>query len=365
MNDNIPYPSPANFDSAAQGFDRKKPRGTRVAGLAIMQAMAHQIFWSVNYEVSSPSNFPTPSSENCVSAKALFQSNAPQNVRVHNCVVCVIKPGGLILSEWQVQYSVNISAKGEKKTNPQQKKKSRKATTKFQAKSSGFQPTEPKPKREPLGPVEYFEKLLTTFRNQQKSLKSKFNSVFVTKQNVFKFSTQEMKKHFSEKKRNFSFGLRRIMKKHQEAMKTEKVSSGQPSDQVTTKEEPQLPKGTESYNAVPPKDVYAAIEFQRLSRVISSLKTNDKMQLIAALNHCSQKCAKWKRDTTQCERASHLIRKYDIEFDPELFLKYTQFACKKYKLTLEYLDVVLQTAYLETTRLQVESINLSAVLFCH
>lgn len=100
----FPVPDPTNFDQAANAFDLRKPTGTHIDGIAIIQSGVHPV-WSVNY---TSNGFILPSFNNIPSARREFQHSAPTGTSVGIVSVCTIKPGGLILSKWQVQYIVSV-----------------------------------------------------------------------------------------------------------------------------------------------------------------------------------------------------------------------------------------------------------------
>lgn len=383
-NGQVPPPAPENFDKAGEMFNRYKPVGTRIAGLAIIQSMAQIIFWSVNYEVDTDSQFPKPTSANCVAAKAKFQSAAPTNTSVHECVVCEIKPGGLVVSKWQVQYSVKMTGSSDNtnlrnrrigkdkqpiKSNLQRRTNNEKARVNNSnndlrnnkvtmpninkkiafvkaTSESTRRATSPKENEHILNQI-----LSTTARvyKETKQLQKKYRDVFISKTNVFKYDNNEINKWFSRKKKNFSFGLKRIMNKHRRQEKTTEIKQIKVQEENLTKTDQINKQNKEEevskpqINLIDPKQLYENIEAQRLMKVFTTITSNDKMLLLGAIRHVllSRNC-KYQSCTSRqvCVTVSELLRKYDMIDSDEVYDKFLKAAKLRYKIDDTYLDAL-------------------------
>lgn len=101
----LPKPEPTAFDNAAAILDSCKPQGTQLSGIAIVQSGAEPE-WSANYTTTT---FPAPTLANIPRARRVFQRSAPPGSIVGVVSVCIIKPGGLVITKWQVHYLVRDS----------------------------------------------------------------------------------------------------------------------------------------------------------------------------------------------------------------------------------------------------------------
>lgn len=106
----FPPPEPRKFNQAARLFDRCKPIGANVDRIDIVQT-GNNPEWSVNYSVSG---FLPPQPSNITAARQEFQHRAPRGSIVGTVSVCIIKPGGLIISKWQVHYIVTQSTRSRR-----------------------------------------------------------------------------------------------------------------------------------------------------------------------------------------------------------------------------------------------------------
>lgn len=385
MNVNIPFPSAEAFDEAARGFDQVKPKGTRIAGLAIIKFTAQLIFWSVNYEVDDSSQFPLAKVENCVAAKAKLQSVAPHNTAVHQVCVCEIKPGGLALRKWQVQYSVQMRAQGERTTYTHKSEETKKVRSlpKVQKQQQRKQiPSEKKNLTSQIRPITFdtkfgnsrreasdvIERVANLMKKQiaeVRQTRKKYSDLFVTKSNVFRYTPSEINTWFSERKRNFTFGLRRIMakqqKKAQEIRKTE-ANEGQNQSEAQllkrTKRKTKLkpvqfvkgestvkdsipvttPRALEKYAVVAPGDLYQSLEARRIMQRLQDVTHKDKMKVLASIAHVSQ-CSN-ENHTPRCVRASEILRRFECVADKQTLDKVISLALDRYKISHRYLQEV-------------------------
>lgn len=273
----VPPPTPENFDAAARAFDAAKPGGTKIAGLAIITATINLILWSVNYEVVSDA-FPTPSASNCTAAKAKFQRQAPAGTTVKTVCVCQIKPGGLVLSKWQVTYTVNLRASGVR-TSPQNRKS---------------KPIKVKVcKRSPLKFIKEGEKPSITDRLESKirHLEQRFDK-WLTVHNIRKFSNATINSWVSRKKRNAAYALKRIVNKVSSAAAPEKEKR---RDKVM-------------YTAVPPpyKDMECKTYIYRINR---SPAKDVILGAIATIHRCSDST----KFSARLIRAGKVLREHGLQ----------------------------------------------------
>nr|WJE88698.1 MAG: hypothetical protein [Halyomorpha halys partiti-like virus 1] len=354
----IPIVNETNFDEAASAFNTIKPAGTRINGIALVFGLITS-YWSVNYEVVSD-QFPTPSAENCVKAKAKFQSAiASSNGAVKDVEAIVIKPGGLLIRKWQVRYFVKMRAESEpvtirprrhrrgNKTLSKPDKRSKRSTgitfVKSTTSTKSKVQTDNHDKKKNATDME--EKVLKLFKeklNQAKLMKSKISNTFIDKSNVFKFKANDIKRWFSPRKANFSFGLRRILHK-QRAHNAERVARQVTPPKVKSESPEQKPKIKEvSYNAVAPGTVYEDIRTQEIFRNVFN-ENKEKIKIIAALFHIVH-CKRLNHNPAHCGLATEIVIKYNLHGTKEQQTS----ALKKLQMTYNLTDEVLVKIHLVT-----------------
>lgn len=342
----VPIPAPEHFDRAAQCFDRSKPNGTKVAGLAIIIQAIGVSFWSVNYEVVAD-NFPIPCVENCVRAKSQFQSKAPPHTNVHQVEVCEIKPGGLVIDKWQVKYSVSQRAQGERKDKVERKKKSEvvksKQTGNFRVKDCCS-----KTKNEERGTHvadRGFNDMLTVLKktlNETKKVRAKMSNAFVSKQNVFSFSNSDVKRWFSKPKRNFTFGLKRILRKQRNQKKVEIVDKPltfrpikfQKASENVAEEINHVTRVEKPFLNV---NVYEDFEVRLKLSDFLRIGSHDRTEVHAALHHVVN-CKRLKRSQAECAKASDLLRRHDMIMNKSLAVELLKLLNEKFSYTEDFFD---------------------------
>lgn len=306
----VPPPAPENFDQAAQIFDSRKPIGTRIAGIAIV--IGAQILWSVNYEVDAD-QFPVPTATNRDKARAKFQSVQPTNAAVVQCSVCQIKPGGLVLSKWQITYSVKMRAAARSKT-PE-------GRPEVKTKSPVREKRTPKESETPQAHSSHLlNKLLLNIEEEKKrtvSLAARFQDLFITKKTVDRVTSREARRWMSKSKSNVVHALKRIMRKGQadKASPAPKhikfVSAGNmmPPAAPVAKESPPANPPTMNAELQDPAKLYKAIEKTGLVAKIKAAR-QDKIAICASLLHVAS-CRKEKPDEA-CQRSAYWLHSYDI-----------------------------------------------------
>lgn len=292
----VPQPNENTFDEAAQVFNQKKPIGTRIAGLAIV--IGTQILWSVNYEVDDPTKFPVPKAENRDVARAKFQSSQPTNAAVVQCSVCQIKPGGLVLTKWQVTYAVKMQASASSKKSEKRRE-------------DKIKPPSKETKEDPT--FRTVSQLFKTAIKTQQSVRQRMNAVFITKKNVDQYTSRDARTWFTKGKCNALHALKRIANK----AKSKVVKEVQPVKFV--KGETLYAKEGErkiTFQNINPVDVYSGIRRKALIKRINEAK-QDKLRLAAALYHitlCRKRSegSEFSGHTARCEHAAYQLLKHDI-----------------------------------------------------
>lgn len=336
----VPPPAPENIDAAAAAFDAAKPSGTRIAGLAIIYQTLANVFWSVNYEVDSQSTFPVPKIANCVTAKAHFQSSAPGNVHVHQAQVCTDKPGGLVLSKWQVTYSVNLRAAGSQRTKNLKKQNSLKLnnskfkTVKFVKSSKTHAQELAELRPQAFNPTRVLNDLAKKVEEQVKvktQAKEKFGSIYISNKNVFDVKISDVNKWFSTKKKNFTFGLRRILTKKRKATKCP-VPITNPGEEII------IPKHL--FEEIPdPKRVYINLSICSQMRHIAQ-HCRDKLHLAQALHHVSAcKQEKYPPHILGCMSATRFLSDHDITSNVTIYPELLDEVCQRYRIDKNQLKV--------------------------
>lgn len=313
----VPPPAPENFDEAAAIFNSRKPAGTRIAGIAIV--IGAQILWSVNYEVDDD-RFPVPKRENRDKARSKFQSSQPTNAAVVQVSMCQIKPGGLVLSKWQVTYAVKMEAAA---TPPlpitkHDSRPRRNATEVYGTNKT----TDPQTKNDHQDRIpnlfhEVQQRTMEWCKKEtaaRNALRSRLLDFFVTKTNVQRVTSREARTWMSKGKSNVVHALKRIAAK---ATRTEKP---QPKTRpniptvrfesagFTTPQEVKPP--STKMNQTDPANIYKAIERNALITKIKDAKS-DKLAVLSSLLHVAS-CKKGDRPSQQCVRSAYWLQTYNI-----------------------------------------------------
>lgn len=321
----VPLPAPENFDEAAQVFNQRKPAGTRIAGIAIV--ISTTLLWSVNYEVDDEDKFPAPRGENRDKARSKLQSVQPTNAALVQCLVCQIKPGGLVLSKWQVTYSVRITAGAHPRNETRRdiEKQAAKASPKSQDRIKSDAP--------PL--YEAYQKHAAQWfkaeEDKRTHLFNKMRNVYITPKNVNRFTISEVKTWFTKAKRNSFFALKRQVKKvtGQQPIKTSPVAVKPFVKSETLIATQPKPKADTTDVVIDPKRIYQKIAQQTMIKKISDLSGNMKMPAIASLYHLTC-CA--KPGSSDCTKAALVLRQTDLIKDVEELKKALPLILKAYQL---------------------------------
>lgn len=299
----LPPPAPANFDEAASVFDSRKPLGTRIAGLAII--IGSQILWSVNYEVDD-NRFPEPTGGNRDKARAKFQSAQPNNAAVVQCNVVQIKPGGLVLSKWQVTYAVKMQAAAQPPKTKTKKDR-------------------PKPEQHQTSPTmqEFFDKTQNWLQQEAKKnqqLIERLRDVFITPKTVNRVTSYEARKWMSKSKSNVVHALKRIMAKNRKIPETathpKDIKAKATTIQFVKAEtlKPDVAKRPSQQSPIDPSQIYSGIKRMTLMRKIKEAK-HDKLALCAAILHVASCNSPTQYNKRNCVSAAYWLCTYDISKD--------------------------------------------------
>lgn len=318
----IPIVNESNLDAAALAFNTIKPAGTHVSGVALVLGIVTS-YWSVNYEVVSD-QFPLPSAEDCVKAKARFQSAiaASTNGVVKDVEAIVVKPGGLFIRKWQVRYFTKLQAASEPaiqrphrhhrgpKTLSQPDHRDKRSVKLNFVKSTSDDKNQSKPNANKMNQTSYQEQIFKTLQGKIKEAKlfrTKISNTFIDKSNVFKFKASDIKRWFSPRKANFSFGLRRVLHKQRKV----NAERGPVTKLVMPQEKSTAQAIKESFNAVGPGAVYEDLRAKEIYRNVF-VENKEKIKLISALFHIVN-CKTLNHSPAHCGIATEYVVRYNLQ----------------------------------------------------